>query len=102
MTRQEVKRFMAVIRAAYPSFYKDADPGTLRAATELWAKSLAPLSYADAGRALEVLLRQNPYPPTVADVWKAAQQVRSTLRLRRAPVFRLPEKGDEHGTEERH
>ena len=48
MTKQEVKKLMAAIRAAWPGFYKGADEGTVRAATALWAAALADLRYEDA------------------------------------------------------
>lgn len=97
MTKQEVKKLMAAIRAAWPGFYKGADEGTVRAATALWAAALADLRYEDAGRALTLLMRENKYPPTAADVWQAAMRLRPQLGVRPVPVFHLPQKGEEDG-----
>ena len=99
MTRQEVKKLMAVIRAAWPGFYKDADAGTLRAATEIWAVALEPLRYEDAGRALGLLARELKYPPTAAEVWQAAFRLRPQLPIRPVPVFRLPDKEEKNETD---
>ena len=41
MTREEVKKLMAAVRAAWPGFYRGADTATLRAAMALWAEALA-------------------------------------------------------------
>ena len=51
MTRQEVKQLMAQIRAAWPSFYRDADADTLRTAMDLWAQALEQLTARAARRA---------------------------------------------------
>ena len=77
--------------------YKGADEGTVRAATALWAAALADLRYEDAGRALTLLMRENKYPPTAADVWQAAMRLRPQLGARPVPVFHLPQKGEEDG-----
>ena len=100
MTRQEVKQLMAQIRAAWPSFYRDADADTLRTAMDLWAQALEQLTARDARRALALLMRESRYPPTAADVWQAAQRLRPQLAARPAPVFHpIQERSAPHESE---
>ena len=90
----------AQIRAAWPSFYRDADADTLRTAMDLWAQALEQLTARDARRALALLMRESRYPPTAADVWQAAQRLRPQLAARPAPVFHpIQERSDPHESE---
>lgn len=101
MTKQEVRKLMGAIRSAWPSFYKGADEATVHQALELWAQALEALRYEDGLRALTLLMRENRYPPTAAEVWQAAMRLRPQLGGRPVPVFH-PQKGESHGDDPEH
>lgn len=68
MTREETKKLLAVIKAAYPAFYKDCSGNDLLVAVGLWNELLADEEYYDAARAVKKIIAVNKFAPSIAEV----------------------------------
>ena len=68
MTRQEALAIMAMLKTAYPSFYKDLSKEDLNAAVNLWATMFADDPAYIVTEAVKSLMCTLKYPPTIADV----------------------------------
>jgi len=68
MTRQEALTVMAMLKTAYPSFYKDLSKEELNAAVNLWATMFSEESIQVVTEAIKALMCTLKYPPTIADV----------------------------------
>lgn len=68
MTRQEALAIMAMLKTAYPSFYKDLSKEELNAAVDLWATMFADDPAYIVTEAVKSLMCTLKYPPTIADV----------------------------------
>ena len=68
MTRQEALAIMAMLKTAYPSFYKDLSKEELNAAINLWATMFADDPAYIVTEAVKSLMCTLKYPPTIADV----------------------------------
>lgn len=68
MTRDETKALLAILKAAYPNFYKDMTKEDAKNIVDLWATMFAdekPQIVVEAVKSLICILK---YPPTIADV----------------------------------
>ena len=68
MTRQETKDLMAILKAAYPNFYKDISKEEAKAAVDLWATIFSDTPAKLVIEAVKSLICTLKYPPTIADV----------------------------------
>ena len=68
MTRQETKDLMAILKAAYPNFYKDISKEEAKAAVDLWATIFSDTPAKLVIEAVKSLICMLKYPPTIADV----------------------------------
>lgn len=68
MTRQEALAVMAMLKTAYPNFYKDLSKEDLNAAVNLWATMFADDPAYIVTEAVKSLMCTLKYPPTIADV----------------------------------
>lgn len=68
MTRQEAIAIMAMLKTAYPSFYKDLSKEELNAAVNLWATMFSDDPAYIVTEAVKSLICTLKYPPTIADV----------------------------------
>ena len=68
MTKQEALAVLAILKTAYPSFYKDYSKEELNAAVELWASMFVNESGKVVLEAVKSLICTLKYPPTIADV----------------------------------
>jgi hypothetical protein len=68
MTKQEALTVLAILKTAYPSFYKDYSKEELNAAVELWASMFVNESGKVVLEAVKSLICTLRFPPTIADV----------------------------------
>ena len=68
MTRQEALAVMAMLKTAYPTFYKDLSKEDINAAVNLWATMFSEESIQVVTEAIKALMCTLKYPPTIADV----------------------------------
>jgi len=68
MTRQEALAVMAMLKTAYPNFYKNYSKDEINAAVDLWATMFADDPAYIVTEAVKSLMCTLKYPPTIADV----------------------------------
>jgi len=69
MTLNETVELMAVIKAAYPSFYAyQREKDKMEAAMKLWADQLSDIPYDKAQQVLSDYIGRESNPPTIADI----------------------------------
>lgn len=68
MTREETQKILAVIRAAYPSFYKDNTKSDLAIAVNLWNDMLIDETYQNVAMAVKSIIATNKFAPSIAEV----------------------------------
>ena len=69
MTKAEIAKILAVLAAAYPKFEVD----DLK--VQVWYEMLGDLDYATANMAVKKLILENTFPPSIAEVRKAAAEI---------------------------
>lgn len=71
MTKNEAARILAVIAAAYPRFQVDSEGLTL----SVWHEMLGDLDYKLVQIAVQKLILESPFPPTISDVRKQVVEI---------------------------
>ena len=67
MTHKEAVKLLALIKVAYPSFYRDADEDTINATIAMWQTTFPHTPYVIMEMAFEHFRRKSKFPPTVAE-----------------------------------
>lgn len=81
MTRQEALAVMAMLKTAYPSFYKDYSKEELNAAVNLWATMFSEEPIQVVTEAIKALMCTLKYPPTIADVKEKIAMITQPLMM---------------------
>lgn len=68
MTKEETKKILAVIKAAYPAFYKDYTNDDLSGAVNVWHEMLIDDSYQNVSIAVSAIISTNKFAPSIAEV----------------------------------
>ena len=68
MTRQEALAVMAMLKTAYPTFYKNLSKEDINAAVNLWATMFSEEPIQVVTEAIKALMCTLKFPPTIADV----------------------------------
>lgn len=70
MSREETVKILAVLRAAYPNFYKGMSKDDLVAIVNLWQKVFAADSYETVSAAVLALIssKTNSFPPVIGEI----------------------------------
>src|SRR5690554_6082792 len=68
MTRQEALAVLAMLKTAYPTFYKNLSKEDINAAVNLWATMFSDEPVSIITEAVKSLICTLKYPPTIADV----------------------------------
>ena len=70
MNTRETQGLLAMIKAAYPNFYRDMPRADLVAAVNLWQKQFSEYDVSAVKAALHALIatRKEGYPPTIGAV----------------------------------
>lgn len=75
MTRQEALAVMAMLKTAYPTFYKNYSKDEINAAVDLWATMFADDSARLVTEAVKSLMCTLKFPPTIADVKEKIRKI---------------------------
>ena len=75
MDKRETLKIMAVMRAAYPGYYRDITPADAEAAVNLWQTMLADRPYELVAKAVKLLIATCKFPPTIAEVNEAIAEL---------------------------
>lgn len=68
MNEKETIQFLALIKLAYPSSFKDIDKATKLATIAMWQKTFRSTPYPIMEMALDKHRRTSPFEPKVADI----------------------------------
>lgn len=75
MTTEEATKFLALIKVAYPTSYRDMDRDMVLATINMWQITFSDIPYVIMEMAFEKYRRKNKFPPTVADIFESLQNV---------------------------
>lgn len=75
MTKGEIAKLLAVLAASYPRF----ESNDLK--VQVWHEMLGDLDYSIASMAIKKLIMQNTFPPSIAEVRKAAIEMINPERV---------------------
>ncbi len=92
MTRQEALAIRAMLKTAYPSFYKDLSKEELNAAVELWASMFVNESGKVVLEAVKSLICTLKYPPTIADVKEKVAMITQPQEMTEMEAWHLVKK----------
>jgi len=81
MTRQEALAVMAMLKTAYPTFYKNFNKEDISAAVNLWATMFSEESIQVVTEAIKALMCTLKYPPTIADVKEKIAMITQPLMI---------------------
>lgn len=70
MTREETMKFLALIKVAYPSTYKDMDRENKLATVNMWQTSFPNVPYKIMELAFDHFMKTSKFSPTVADMFE--------------------------------
>ena len=78
MTKKETAMLMAVLKAAYPAYYKGQSEDEAIAAARLWYEMFADDPYGEVAAAVKMLIatKVEGYPPTIGAVKEKLAQLR--------------------------
>jgi len=81
VTRQEALAIMAMLKTAYPNFYKDLSKEDINATVNLWATMFSEESIQVVTEAIKALICTLKYPPTIADVKEKIAMIKQPLMM---------------------
>jgi hypothetical protein len=70
MTTEESKKFLALIKVAYPTAYKDIDRDSAMATVNMWQRDFPTVPFNIMGMAFDSFRKKSKFPPTVADMYE--------------------------------
>lgn len=68
MTKTEAAKILAVLKVAYPNYYKNITPEEAQGAIGLWARQFKDIPYELINIAVNKLIAINIFPPSIAEV----------------------------------
>lgn len=92
MTKQEALAIMAMLKTAYPSFYKDFSKEELNAAVNLWATMFSEEPIQVVTEAIKALICTLKYPPTIADVKEKIERLTQPDQMTEMEAWHLVKK----------
>ncbi len=75
MTREEAIKFLALIKVAYPTAFKDMDKESKLATVNMWQNTFPNIPFRIMEFAFDHFRRVSTYPPTVAEMFKELNQL---------------------------
>lgn len=75
MTLTETKKILAVVRAAYPNFYKSLTATDANAMVVLWARQFSHVPYYVMNWALERIIKKSQYPPSISEMYGVVEEL---------------------------
>lgn len=77
MNKQETLKILAVLRAAYPNFYRGLKDGGENAIINLWTVQFAEDSYRDVSLAVHTLIstRTDTFPPVIGEIKEVLRSI---------------------------
>lgn len=75
MTVKETAKIMAIVKVAYPQYYKDISTEEARQMAMLWQSMLADYPYQIVSNAVKALIATSKFPPTIAEIIEKIQLI---------------------------
>ena len=99
MTLRETQGILALIKAAYPSFYRDMPKADLMAAVNLWQTQFADYDFKLVNAALHALIatQKEGYPPTIGAVKEQIAKLTAPHQLNEAEAWALVSRAARNG-----
>lgn len=90
MTKKEAVQILAILKAAYPNFYKDMSADEAQGTVSVWSMQFANVSAEIVLMALNKAISTSKYPPTIAEVkekfssihWEAYEMINKHYGMR--------------------
>ena len=100
MNTRETQGILAMIKAAYPNFYRDMPRADLVAAVNLWQKQFSEYNVSVVKTALHALIatRKEGYPPTIGAVKEQIAKLTAPQQLSEAEAWALVSRAARNGT----
>ena len=91
MTSKEAAYVLAILRAAFPSFYKSQTDEDIKASTRLWAEMFADDAPAEVSAAVKDLIatRTSSFPPVIGEVKAKLGEIRQPDRMQTQEAWAL-------------
>lgn len=99
MTKQETANIMAVLKAAYPSFYRNMSDVDVVASVNLWQRLFVDEPYDLVSAAVLALIktRAETYPPAPGEVTEKIQRLKNPGEITEAEAWSLVSKAIRNG-----
>ena len=99
MNRKETQGVLALLRAAYPNFYKGQTKEDLLAVVNLWQIQFADFACEDVIRAVHALIatRTEGFPPTIGAVKEQAAKLTEKSSLSEAEAWAMVSRAARNG-----
>ena len=81
MTLEESIQFLALVKLAFPTSYRDLDKVSQKATVNMWHKAFSNVPYPIIELALNHWLKYSKYPPTIADMYEELRKLHGEARL---------------------
>jgi hypothetical protein len=75
MNREEAIKFLALVKVAYPTAYKDMDNESKMATVNMWHRCFADVPFKIIEMVFERYIRVNKFPPTVSDIFDSLKSL---------------------------
>lgn len=92
MNREESKKFLALVKVAYPNSYRDIDMATANATVNMWQISFPNTPFVVMTMAFDNFRRKSTFPPTVAEI---IEELRKLNYKAVADMITAKQRGDE-------
>lgn len=100
MTREETLQIMSVLKAAYPSFYKDMSRKDALAAVDLWAAMFADDDFGIVCAAVKAMIvnDEKGFPPVIGQVKARIRQLTEPVQMTELEAWALVSKAVRNST----
>lgn len=68
MTKEETIKIMAILKAAYPTYYKDQTKEEAAMSVGVWQATLIEYDYKSVSAAIKEIIKTMKYPPSIAEI----------------------------------
>lgn len=94
MTTKDAVMILSILRAAYPTFYKDVSADDAKATANLWAEIFADEDGGTVAAAIKSMIatRTSNFPPVIGEVKEALQKMREPDRMTEAEAWAIVSK----------
>ena len=98
MTKEETTQILAILKAAYPAFYKGQTQEELSGAVSIWHSMLLDLDYELITKATQRIIATNKFAPSIAEMRAAAIGLTSSGELSPEEAWELVNKALRNST----